>query len=100
MKLTTVVDIRYAPYEVYIGRAGHGFSGYWGNPFRLTDPLLRPEVLAKYRTHFYGRLLVDSEFKRRVLELRGRVLGCFCKPMACHGDVIAEYLNSLPEEKV
>ena len=25
--------------------------------------------------------------------LRGKVLGCYCKPLACHGDVIVELLE-------
>lgn len=25
----------------------------------------------------------------------GKVLGCFCKPKACHGDILAEVLNEL-----
>jgi hypothetical protein len=30
----------------------------------------------------------------RVHELAGKRLGCFCKPALCHGDVLADYLNS------
>lgn len=28
-------------------------------------------------------------------ELKGKVLGCFCKPKACHGDVLADLVNKL-----
>ena len=28
-------------------------------------------------------------------ELKGKVLGCFCKPKACHGDVLVELVNDL-----
>jgi hypothetical protein len=31
---------------------------------------------------------------RKIEELKGKVLGCFCKPNACHGDVIKEYLDN------
>jgi hypothetical protein len=27
-------------------------------------------------------------------ELQGKTLGCWCKPLACHGDVIVEILES------
>lgn len=101
---TTVVDMRFAEFDVYIGRAGTtiggdvkpGESGYFGNPFRLPHESMRAIVLEKFKVYFYERLERDKFFKARVLELRGKVLGCFCHPMPCHGHVIAEYLNSLP----
>lgn len=93
---TTVVNIRKDKYDVYIGRAGHGQDGYFGNPIRLMSHMSRGATIDTYRAYFLGRLKNDLEFKRRVLELRGKVLGCFCKPHVCHGDVIADYLNSLP----
>ena len=34
-KHTRVVNIRKEAYDVYIGRAGKGQDGYFGNPFRL-----------------------------------------------------------------
>ncbi|MGD9564460.1 MAG: DUF4326 domain-containing protein [Pyrinomonadaceae bacterium] len=27
-------------------------------------------------------------------ELRGKVLGCWCSPKVCHGDVLARLLNA------
>lgn len=35
MTETTVVNIKTDSYDVYIGRAGHGHSGYFGNPFNI-----------------------------------------------------------------
>ncbi|MCG6418638.1 DUF4326 domain-containing protein [Vibrio fluvialis] len=29
----------------------------------------------------------------------GKRLGCFCKPDDCHGDIIAEFLNSYDDGK-
>lgn len=28
-------------------------------------------------------------------ELKGKTLGCWCKPYPCHGDVLVELLNEL-----
>jgi Domain of unknown function (DUF4326) len=42
----------------------------------------------------------DPEFKRRILALKGKRLGCFCQPEACHGDVIADWLNKMEEKEV
>lgn len=93
--MTNVVNIRISDYDAYIGRAGKGQDGYFGNPFRLRANESRGATIEQYRKYFYDRLETDPEFKRRIHELKGKTLGCFCKPYACHGDVIAEYLNNL-----
>ena len=92
---TTVVNIvgGKTRYDVYIGRPGRGQKGYFGNPFRLDREEDRVEVLQKYERYFYDRLGYDPEFKQRIHELKGKTLGCFCKPRLCHGDIIADYLN-------
>ena len=93
--MTTVVNLRKEPYDVYIGRAGKGQNGYFGNPF---DKGTREENIQDYKDYFYNRICTEPEFRRRVLELKDKRLGCFCKPKPCHGDVIAEYLNNLKDE--
>lgn len=93
--MTNVVNIRTSGYDVYIGRAGKGQDGYFGNPFRLRASESRGATIERYKEYFYERLETDPEFKDRIHELQGKTLGCFCKPYACHGDVIAEYLNNL-----
>lgn len=90
---TVVVNLYKAAYDVYMGRAGKGKDGYFGNPFRLDDESKRLDVLLQYERWFYDRLERDEEFKRRVHALKGKTLGCFCKPKSCHVDIIADYLN-------
>lgn len=87
--MTTVVNKRKQKYDVYIGRGSP-----FGNPFIIGRDGNRAEVIRKYRDYFYKRI-EDSEFRDRVLSLKGKVLGCFCKPLPCHGDVIVEFLNGL-----
>lgn len=103
MTPTTVANINNGePYDVYIGRAGHGHDGIFGNPFPLVkdNKRTREKCINQYREYFYQRLETDVEFKQRVLELKGKVLGCFCLPQKlCHGTVIAEYLNNLGEKQ-
>jgi hypothetical protein len=94
-KGTQVVNIRRDGYDVYIGRAGKGHDGYFGNPFRLGMNETRGATLEKYREYFYNRLRSDPEFKERIESLKGKTLGCFCKPNPCHGDIIKEYLDSI-----
>ena len=88
---TTVVNItKTKRYDFYIGRGSP-----FGNPFDYMKlGITRTECIEMYRTWFYKKLN-DPVFRDRVLELKGKVLGCFCKPDACHGDVIVEYLEKL-----
>lgn len=81
-------------YDVYIGRRGP-----WGNPFHIGQDGDRDEVVNKYRKYFYESVLTDPSRKDALLALRGKRLGCHCKPLACHGDIIAEYLNSLEQPR-
>jgi hypothetical protein len=95
MNKTKVVNIYKDKYDVYIGRAGKGQDGYFGNPFKIGPGASRGSTLNRFRSYFFERLKKDSEFKVRIHALKGKVLGCFCKPHDCHGDVIAHYLNNL-----
>lgn len=86
--LATVVNIKKQEYDVYIGR-----PSIFGNPFVIGYDGDRSEVIEKYRSAFYQRLKYDSEFRGAIEGLRGKRLGCYCHPLPCHGDIIAEYLN-------
>ncbi len=90
----SVVNIKNSQYQVYIGRAGHGMDGYFGNPFQIGRDGDRDEVIRKYKIYFWNRVNNDPEFRERVMELKGKTLGCFCHPQSCHGDVIIAWLNA------
>lgn len=78
---TKIVNRHTEPYDVYIGR-----GTVWGNPFEVGKHGTREEVIEMYRVWFSGQWdLID-----RLDELRGKVLGCSCKPKACHGDILVE----------
>lgn len=94
-KQTKVVNIRSEAYDVYIGRAGKGQDGYFGNPIVLRPGAVRGSTLEEYKVYFYNRLKSDPGFKRRIHELKGKTLGCFCKPYPCHGDIIRAYLETI-----
>ena len=65
----------------------------FGNPFMMRTEADRAEVIRKFRKYFYDRIPKDLVFRQRVLKLKGKKLGCWCKPSPCHGDVILEYLK-------
>lgn len=94
-----VVNINVEPYDVYGGRAGHGQDGWLGNPYKLKSEADRSRILDLHKAYFRARIARDPEFKRRVLALKGRRVGCFCRPRACHLDVVAEYVNGQEEDK-
>lgn len=83
---------------VYIGRAGKGEDGYFGNPVNLIGKD-RAGCLDGYRKYFYDRLERDPEFNRRINALKGKILLCFCYPKLCHGMIIIEYLDGISVEE-
>jgi hypothetical protein len=101
--VTKVVNLRRERYDVYIGRAGRGQDGYFGNPYPVGQVCSRcgkshhdaGSTLPCFRKYFKERLN-DPIFHSRVLQLKGKVLGCFCKKVGiepCHGDVYVAWLE-------
>ncbi len=90
---TSVVNIRNQTCDVYIGRAnprkGLKKSPY-ANPFMVVKDGTRDEVIEKYREWFLSQPELVEQARK---ELKGKILGCWCKPESCHGDVIAEIIN-------
>ena len=98
IKITRVINIKIETeyqnikstqdYE-YIGR-----GSYWGNPYSMYDEgESRDEVIRKYEYDFTYDKFPNKE-KSEIYKIAGKRLGCFCKPLSCHGDILAKYLNS------
>ena len=88
---TRVVHMNKDPYDIKIDR-----TTIWGNPYSCEENTsaiykvnTRKESIEKYREY----ILNNKELLERLPELKGKVLGCWCKPSACHGDVLADLLN-------
>jgi hypothetical protein len=76
----------------YIGHAGprHQWpESVFANPFVREAKQDRKKMVEHYREYLEGR----EDLLKRVGELRGRALGCWCAPQPCHGDVLLEYLR-------
>ncbi|PCR16422.1 hypothetical protein CQA65_30160, partial [Klebsiella pneumoniae] len=43
----------------------------------------------------YRRLINGDITEDELLELDGKVLGCWCKPRPCHGDVYVKVVNRI-----
>ena len=93
MSETRVVNLRREPdFDVYIGRGGRGFDGTFGNPYTVKQH--GRKAMDLFRAYFERRVAEDPDFRRDVLALKGKTLGCFCKPGPCHGDVIAAWVDA------
>lgn len=83
--MTKVVNLNKSSYNIYIGRGSK-----WGNPFPITETESRKVVIDKYRDYLFESGLIND-----IDELEGKVLGCYCKPKDCHGDVLVELLEEI-----
>lgn len=81
-----VVHCKKEKFDVYIGRPSK-----WGNPFVVGKDGTREEVIEKYRQY----ILKNSKLLLELHELKGKILGCWCSPNKCHGDVLIELCNQL-----
>ena len=88
--LTRVVHCRKARFAIYIGRPSK-----WGNPFVIGRDGTREEVILKYRVW----IAKQKKLLESLPELEGKILGCWCKPKPCHGDVLIELLQEQPRKK-
>jgi len=77
--MTKVVHCKKEPYDIYIGRPSK-----WGNPFSIGKDGTREDVISKYEIYIMSRPDLISSLP----ELRGKTLGCWCKPKTCHGDIL------------
>jgi len=86
-----VVHNKREPFDVYIGRPSK-----WGNPFSHQDGTLaefkvgtRDEAVDAYAEW----IKTQPDLLASLHELRGKVLGCWCAPKRCHGDVLVVLAN-------
>ena len=73
-----------AAYDVYIGRGSK-----WGNPFVIGVDGTRAEVIEKYESWIKGQ----PELLAALPELKNKILGCYCSPRRCHGEVLLKLLR-------
>ena len=95
-----VVNIRKEPYDVYIGRPSK-----WGNCFTWVPPkrtkltMARSERYIHEDLHIVGSreeaieayeawILTQPQLLEDLHELKNQVLGCFCAPLPCHGEIL------------
>ena len=82
--MTKIVHCKKEKYDVYIGRPSK-----WGNPFTVGKDGTRNDVIIKYENW----LLQQPHLLKDLYQLKDKILGCWCKPEKCHGDILIKYLN-------
>lgn len=102
---TTVINIKSGePYDVYIGHQmgpkmwGGGYylpRSDWRNPYNRAYRDGHITVREAIGLFHYDLVLKRADLVARLPELRGKTLACWCKPQACHGDVLARLADVL-----
>ena len=85
--MTKVVNKNKDSYDIYCGR-----GSIFGNPFEIGRDGTREQVIERYKGWF-NFLIRDRVFTAELSKLKDKTLGCFCKPLACHCDIIADHVN-------
>jgi hypothetical protein len=80
-----VVHCKKQLFNVYIGRPSK-----WGNPFTIGRDGDREQVIKKYEHWVLSQPILIQQIKK---ELKGKILGCWCKPKPCHGDILNRIAN-------
>jgi len=83
--MANVVHCKRDSFDVYIGRPGP-----WGNPFSIGADGTREEVVEKYAEWLLSQPDLVEKARR---ELNGKVLGCWCAPKLCHGDILVQIIK-------
>lgn len=97
---TTVVNVRTDEYDVYIGRANRSRAlaqSIFANPYPIGKDYNREQCLELYEKYIRYMLAETEYFKDKLLTLKGKRLGCWCTPLACHGDVLVKILGEMEE---
>ena len=79
------------PNLVYIGR-GNSKEGIqdskWANKTPPND-----DVTLEQSLEMYEKSIKDSPLAEQLGELRGKILGCWCFPNRCHGDILLKLIG-------
>src|SRR5690349_20988216 len=93
-----VVHCKKSKFDVLIDRRTK-----WGNPVVMDKVDKKGNLIKKHDgtsevIEKYHKWLLNSEqaslFKDIRTELQNKILGCWCDPKPCHGDILAMYANS------
>jgi len=97
INMTTVVHlqikggVKVQDCDIYIGRVCN-MGGWrllkskWHNPYSVKQ-------YGDQAIPLFEKYIRESPLINDIEELRGKILGCWCKPKPCHGDILIKILN-------
>ena len=94
-----VINLRKEKYTHYIGR-----GSIFGNPFAIGKDGNREEVIIKCEEWLRNNIFEANsdgltDIGYAIYDLpEYAILGCYCKPQACHGDIIIKIWGELHEK--
>jgi hypothetical protein len=100
VSLTRVVHLKKEPFDVLISRPSK-----WGNPFtHIKDKKTRAQFVVETREMAIQKyrewIMTQPDLLNSLHELKGKTLGCWCKPLSCHGDVLVELIEKNDENNL
>lgn len=87
--------------NIYIGRKGIVFidkerypkeSSIWANPYKISKDMSREDCITEYEKYIRKKI-IDEKLVPNLMQLKGKNLGCWCKPEQCHGDVLIKLIE-------
>ena len=87
--------------KIYIGRSCYGLEGsLLANPFPISNRIDRTTSIKLYSSWLVKQAIENTAAWREVLRIAQMVredqdieLMCWCKPKACHGDILVSVIN-------
>jgi hypothetical protein len=107
MSIRGIINIRTEPEAVSLAVAEGCYvridrGSKWGNPYSHRYGTLakwvvssRAEAIARYEEYVRSR----PDLIAALPELDDKILGCWCMPLACHGQVLARLVEEFVHER-
>lgn len=84
------------PDHIYIGRKmvylSATYQSKWHNPFTVKKYGLEKCL------EMYENYIINSDLYDELPEIDNKVLGCYCKPNKCHGDILIKLRKQQKKE--
>ena len=83
------------PNNEYIGRSSSTWNldrSQWANPYKVNRLTSRSSAIRAYERYIQH----TEKLAKSVGDLKGKILGCWCTPQQCHGEVLHRLAGNSP----
>jgi hypothetical protein len=96
LSIKRIVNVRNTKaFDIYGGR-----PGILGNPFSIGEHGDRNQCIELFKVYAARRVKIDKEFRAKIMECDGKIVGCFCAPDPCHVEVIDQIITAIKDGKL